>query len=164
MLWTDPNNVRRIVVVGKVWGFSLKNVPLSEKLKFKGIQNWGNFSFYNNDGYYFNYLDLSTQTSPLAYGIALPTTGYPLLTYSGGNITNMEYAFAGASPYGYSTTNPAGIYDVSGLDVSNITNMKAMFQYCLNPIIGLDYWNTSNVLDMSKMFKDSLNPGQDILS
>ena len=42
--------------------------------------------------------------------------------------------------------------------------MKAMFQYCLNPIIGFDYWNTSNVLDMSKMFKDSLNPGQDSVS
>jgi len=152
-IWTDPNNVRRIVIVGKVWGFSLKDVPLSEKIRFKGIQNWGNFSFYNNDGYYFNYLDLVTETTTLLYGIALPTTGYPLLTYSGGNITNMEFAFAGASPYGYSTTTNVP-FDASNFNVSGITNMRGMFNFNWNTVSGLDYWDTSNVTNMSKMFKN----------
>jgi len=153
-IWTDPNNVRRIVVTGKVWGFSLKDVSLSEKIRFKGIQNWGNFSFYNNDGYYFNYLDLVTETTTFLFGIALPTTGSPLLTYSGGNITNMQFAFAGASPYGYSTTTNVN-FDASTFNVSGITNMQGMFNFNWNTITGLDYWDTSNVTNMSKMFKNA---------
>ena len=43
-------------------------------------------------------------------------------------------------------------FDVSGWDVSNVTNMSAMFYYCKNFNCDLSNWDVSKVTDMDNMF------------
>ena len=43
-------------------------------------------------------------------------------------------------------------FDVSKWDVSNVTNMSAMFYCCVNFNCNLSNWNVSNVTDMYSMF------------
>ena len=43
--------------------------------------------------------------------------------------------------------------DISGWDVSNVTNMKNMFEYAHSFNGDISKWDVSNVTDMSKMFK-----------
>lgn len=52
--------------------------------------------------------------------------------------------------------------DVGQFDTSNVTNMSRMFRHChaLEEIIGLDKWDTSNVVIMSEIF--STNPGYSV--
>ena len=46
-------------------------------------------------------------------------------------------------------------FDVSDWDVSNVTNMRGMFNSCfVFTGKGLENWNVSNVIDMSYMFCD----------
>ena len=48
-------------------------------------------------------------------------------------------------------------FDVSGWDVSNVTNMSAMFYYCKNFNCDLSNWDVSNVENTSYMFYNCKN-------
>ena len=56
--------------------------------------------------------------------------------------------------------------DISGWDVSNVTNMSCMFFNCqlLKSVGDLSGWDVSNVTDMSFMFKFCENLNQDLSS
>ena len=47
-------------------------------------------------------------------------------------------------------------FDVSGWDVSNVTNMSEMFNSCYNFDCDLSKWNVSNVKNMSNMFNQCI--------
>ena len=69
-------------------------------------------------------------------------------------ITDMSDLFEG--------TNFNG--DISGWDVSNVTNMYAMFYRCEAFNQDISSWDVSNVTDMSYMFLDCKTFNQDISS
>ena len=52
--------------------------------------------------------------------------------------------------------------DISGWDVSNVTNMRAMFYECEAFNQDISEWDVSNVTDMSYMFEDCKTFNQDI--
>ena len=52
--------------------------------------------------------------------------------------------------------------DISRWDVSNVTDMKNMFDGCKNFNCDLSWWNVSNVTDMSFMFYECKNFNSDI--
>ena len=71
-------------------------------------------------------------------------------------ITDMSYIFAGWE----------GLLkiDISGWDISNVKNMRGMFNSCVNleKIIGIENWDVSNVTDMSNMFQECESFNQDL--
>jgi surface protein len=54
--------------------------------------------------------------------------------------------------------------DIGMWDVSNVTNMQAMFMYATSFNQDIGEWNVSNVTDMSAMFWGAANFNQDISS
>lgn len=75
-------------------------------------------------------------------------------------ITDMSYLFVivGNDIYERHTFN----LDISGWDVSNVTNMEAMFLEARNFNQNLSSWNTSNVTNMANMFSSATSFNQDI--
>ena len=62
------------------------------------------------------------------------------------NITDMSRLFFGLK------LNKNVNFDVSGWDVSNVTNMESMFNNCINLDCDLSNWDVSNVKTMIGMF------------
>ena len=67
---------------------------------------------------------------------------YDLNFINTSKITDMSWLFG----------NVKHNFDVSKWDVSNVTNMSAMFYYCKFFDCDLSNWNVSNVTDMNHMF------------
>ena len=67
-------------------------------------------------------------------------------------ITDMSYLFEG--------TNFNG--DISGWDVSNVTDMNAMFAWCEDFNQDISKWDVSNVTNMRSMFTECESFNQDI--
>ncbi len=70
---------------------------------------------------------------------------------------NFDDSFASARPtttaYWFFGLNNAGFSDLDELNTSSVKNMKYMFAYCKNTILGgIENWDVSNVTNMSYMF------------
>lgn len=77
------------------------------------------------------------------------------------DLTNINTSQVIDMSYMFFETN-AQIWDLSGWDTSNVTNMTHMFDsldtdgYCTSQIIGIEDWDVSNVTNMSYMFANSV--------
>ena len=65
------------------------------------------------------------------------------------NITDMQELF---STIDLKCVEDIRYIDISKWDVSNVTNMRSMFEGCIELSCDLSNWNVSNVKDMSYMF------------
>lgn len=70
---------------------------------------------------------------------------------------NFDDSFVSARPtttaYWFYGLNNAGFSDLDELNTSSVKNMKYMFAYCRNTILGgIENWDVSNVTNMSYMF------------
>ena len=133
--------------------------------ELKGIEKWDTSS--------------ATEMSWMFYGCS-NLTELDLSAWDVSNVTTMYHMFADCMSLttlnmkGWNTeslTNMNGIFntcislkviDVSDFDTQNVTDMCQAFETCyaLEEIIGLDKWDTSNVLYMAQMF--SSPPGYNV--
>ena len=70
-------------------------------------------------------------------------------------VTDMHELFYDAAGHSFDE-------DLSGWDVSNVTNMRSMFKDASSFNQDVSGWDVSNVTNMSYMFKGALNFNQDV--
>jgi surface protein len=118
-----------VTINGSITGFTFNNA--GDKLKIQSIKRWGDCRLGNVGGYFFgcSNLDLSSVDD--------------VLNLSG--TTTFINAFSSVSK----TTT---INNINSWDVSNITDMSAMFNGATNFNQNLSNWNTGKVITMSNMF------------
>ena len=110
----------------------------------KGYSPWFNGNWGN--GYYENMNIWEDSSHVVSVDESVP--GQATVTCDG-NITNMSYIF--------NLTHLTSL-DLSSFDASNVTNMRSMFEGCLNlTSLNLSNFNTSNVTTMEWMFSKCCN-------
>lgn len=140
------------------------------KLESVNVKNW-NVSNVTNMSYLFAScdklaeLDLSAKPEINAWNVS--------------NVTNMSYMFnkcmglESVNMKGWNTSSLTDMksmfylcialreIDVSDFDTQNVTDMSFVFSYCygLENIIGLEYWDTSNVTTLRQMFRTNSGYG-----
>jgi uncharacterized repeat protein (TIGR02543 family) len=124
--------VYTVVITGFIEGFRFNNS--GDKLKLTEISQWGNINLGNNNGYFYGCSNLKIKA-------------YDVLDLNG--TTNLENMFK-------DVTNFWDYYkSMNNWDVSNVTNMKGMFQN--TRVAAISDWDVSNVTDMSYMFFNNVS-------
>lgn len=120
-----------IKINGIISGFSFLNGSSVSCNNIREINQWGNLSVGNSNGYFFNCNNL------VLTGVT------DTLNLSG--TTNLQSMFQGC-------TLITTINNLNDWDVSNVTNMGVMFANCNNFNQNIGNWNVSKVTNMIDMF------------
>ena len=130
--------VYNVTIDGTIVGWSFNNT--GDRLKLIEISQWGNLRLGNADSYFYGASNLKITATD-----TLNTTG---------TIT-MYRAFRGCSSL---TTVP----NMNDWNMSNVTNMREMFQSATNFTQNISNWDTSGVTAMAGMFYNATAFNQDI--
>ncbi|MCK5201811.1 MAG: Ig-like domain-containing protein, partial [Spirochaetales bacterium] len=133
-VWDDPKKVHTyasvgtytITITGTINGWSFKNDKYGgDPAKMMIISNWGNFSFGNTEGQFYN-----------CFNLTISATDTPNLT----NTTSLSEAFWGS--------NLVTVPSMNLWNTSSVTDMSYMFSTAWNFNGNISAWDTSNVADM----------------
>ena len=154
----SSGGTKTIYINGTISGWSFNNG--GDKLKIRTIKQWGSLKLGNNGNYFYGctYLNLSTVTDTLNLSGTTNLTGMfagcsslssvnNINSWDVSNVTSMEGMFQN-TPFNQ---------PLSGWNVGNVNNMRAMFFEATNFNQDLSNWNVGNVIDMSLMFYVSIS-------
>ena len=130
--------VYSINITGILVGWQFNNT--GDRLKLSEISQWGMINLGNGGSYFYGCSNLQLTATD-----ALNLTG----------TTTLSQTFR-------SCNNLRGYGDMSGWDVSNVTDMSRMFDNAITFNQDIESWDISKVTDMSWMFSDALAFNRDI--
>lgn len=93
--------------------------------------------------------DANSSTHPSWYSYRQSIASVKIVSEDGEKVVAPKYCY-----YLFSSYSSLKSADLSGLDTSNVSYMRSMFEDC-SALVSLDNvknWNTSNVVDMETMF------------